>query len=32
MGEKGPLVERMNTFERKWHYHAPCTISCQGTL
>ena len=32
MGEKEPLVERMDAFERKQHYNVPCTISCQGIL
>ena len=30
MGEKEPIVERMDTFERKQHY--PCTFTCQGIL
>ena len=28
MGKKEPIVERMETFERKQHYHAPCAINC----
>ena len=30
MEEKGPLVERMDIFERNQHNNVPCTISCQG--
>ena len=29
MGENGPLMEKMDTFERKQHYNVPCAISCQ---
>ena len=32
MGEKGTLVEKLDTSERKYHYNVPCTISCQGIL
>ena len=32
MGKKEPIVERMETFERKQHCHAPCAINCQGIL
>ena len=30
MAEKGPLMERMNTFERKQHYNVTCTAHFQG--
>ena len=32
MGKKEPFLERMDTFERKQHYNAPCAISCPGIL
>ena len=32
MGEKGPLVERIDKFERKQHNNVPCIISDQGIL
>ena len=32
MGNKEPFLERMDTFERKQHYNAPCAISCPGIL
>ena len=32
MEEKGPLVEKMDTFERNQHYNVSCAISCQGIL
>ena len=32
MGEKGILMEKPDTSERKYHYNVPCTISCQGIL
>ena len=32
MGEKGPLVKRIDKYERKQHNNLPYTISYQGIL
>ena len=30
MEKKGPLAEKLDTFERKQHYNVSCAISCHG--